>query len=103
MSLDSPVPRRLLSDEVFHRLRDSIVRGELAPGEKVRDGELAERLGLSRTPVREALAGWRTWGSSKPSPVSTPVSPPWTAARSRRRSPFCAPSTGRPSKRPFRS
>lgn len=56
MSLDSPVSRRLLSDEVFDRLRDSIVRGELVPGEKVRDGELAERLGLSRTPVREALA-----------------------------------------------
>ncbi|WP_329267072.1 GntR family transcriptional regulator [Streptomyces sp. NBC_01451] len=56
MSLDSPVSRRLLSDEVFHRLRDSIVRGELVPGEKVKDGELAERLGLSRTPVREALA-----------------------------------------------
>ncbi|TLS40893.1 GntR family transcriptional regulator [Streptomyces montanus] len=56
MSLDSPVSRRLLSDEVFQRLRDSIVRGELEPGEKVKDGELAERLGLSRTPVREALA-----------------------------------------------
>ena len=56
MSLDRPVSRRLLSDEVFDRLRDSIVRGELVPGEKVRDGELAARLGLSRTPVREALA-----------------------------------------------
>ncbi|SDO05504.1 transcriptional regulator, GntR family [Streptomyces sp. cf386] len=56
MSLDRPVSRRLLSDEVFDRLRDSIVRGELVPGEKVKDGELAERLGLSRTPVREALA-----------------------------------------------
>jgi len=56
LTLDYPVSRRLLSDEVFHRLRDSIVRGELAPGEKVKDAELAERLGLSRTPVREALA-----------------------------------------------
>ncbi|MEV8099836.1 GntR family transcriptional regulator [Kitasatospora sp. NPDC085879] len=56
MSLNTPVARRLLSDEVFQRLRDSIVRGELTPGEKVKDGELAERLGLSRTPVREALA-----------------------------------------------
>ncbi|EMF57723.1 GntR family transcriptional regulator [Streptomyces bottropensis] len=45
-------PRR----ESERRLRDSIVRGELVPGEKVRDGELAECLGLSRTPVREALA-----------------------------------------------
>ncbi|MBE1594694.1 MULTISPECIES: GntR family transcriptional regulator [Streptomyces] len=41
---------------MFPRLRDSIVRGEPVPGEKVRDGELAECLGLSRTPVREALA-----------------------------------------------
>jgi DNA-binding GntR family transcriptional regulator len=56
LALDAPVSRRLLSDEVFQRLRDSIVRGELAPGEKVKDAELAERLGLSRTPVREALA-----------------------------------------------
>ncbi|SEH03656.1 DNA-binding transcriptional regulator, GntR family [Nonomuraea solani] len=55
MSLDRPIPRPLLSDEVFHRLRDSIVRGELVAGEKVKDGELAVRLGLSRTPVREAL------------------------------------------------
>jgi DNA-binding GntR family transcriptional regulator len=50
-----PVPRRLLSDEVFDQLRDAIVRGELVPGEKVKDTELAERFGLSRTPVREAL------------------------------------------------
>ncbi|KAB2352349.1 GntR family transcriptional regulator [Actinomadura rudentiformis] len=55
MSLDQPVSRRLLSAEVFHRLRDSIVRGELAAGEKVKDSDLADRLGLSRTPVREAL------------------------------------------------
>lgn len=50
-----PVSRRLLSDEVFLRLRDAIVRYELPPGEKVRDQDLAERFGLSRTPVREAL------------------------------------------------
>ncbi|NJQ05423.1 GntR family transcriptional regulator [Streptomyces lonarensis] len=56
MTLDRPVSRTLLSEEVFHRLRDSIVRGELEPGEKVKDSELAARLGLSRTPVREALS-----------------------------------------------
>jgi DNA-binding GntR family transcriptional regulator len=37
-------------------LRDAIVTGELAPGSVIRDVELAERVGLSRTPVREALA-----------------------------------------------
>ena len=37
------------------KLRDAIVDGTLAPGESLRDGELAEWLGVSRTPVREAL------------------------------------------------
>jgi DNA-binding GntR family transcriptional regulator len=37
-------------------LRDAIITGELAPGDAIRDAELAERVGLSRTPVREALA-----------------------------------------------
>ena len=44
-----------MSDAAYERLRDAIVRGELAPGEKIRDAELAEMLGLSRTPVREAI------------------------------------------------
>ena len=37
-------------------LREAIVSGELEPGEPIKDTELAARLGLSRTPVREALA-----------------------------------------------
>ena len=48
-------PRTLLRDDVHRRIRDAIVRGELQPGEKLRDGELGEWLGVSRTPVREAL------------------------------------------------
>jgi DNA-binding GntR family transcriptional regulator len=47
--------RRLLRDDVYGRLRDAIVDGSLAPGEQLRDGELAAWLGVSRTPVREAL------------------------------------------------
>ena len=49
------IDRRLLRDDVYHRLRDAIVDGSLAPGEQLRDGELAAWLGVSRTPVREAL------------------------------------------------
>ncbi|WP_336631727.1 MULTISPECIES: GntR family transcriptional regulator [unclassified Microbacterium] len=52
---DAPLSRTLLRDDVHARLRDAIVAGTLAPGEQLRDAELAERLGVSRTPVREAL------------------------------------------------
>ena len=48
-------PRPLLRDDVLRRLRDAIVDGILAPQEQLRDGELAAWLGVSRTPVREAL------------------------------------------------
>lgn len=49
------VDRRRLSDIAFDRLKEAVIRGEIAPLEKIRDVDLAERLGLSRTPVREAL------------------------------------------------
>ena len=47
--------RPILRESVYGRLRDWIVEGSLEPGEQLRDQELAERLGVSRTPVREAL------------------------------------------------
>ncbi len=50
------VDRSLLRDRAYRMLRDAIIAGELAPGEIIRDGDLAERVGLSRTPVREALS-----------------------------------------------
>lgn len=51
----APIRPSLLRDSVHDRLRDAIVDGTLAPGEVVRDTELAAWLGVSRTPVREAL------------------------------------------------
>ncbi len=51
----APIRTALLRDTVHDRLRDAIVEGTLAPGEVVRDTELAAWLGVSRTPVREAL------------------------------------------------
>ncbi|MBT2519436.1 GntR family transcriptional regulator [Arthrobacter sp. ISL-28] len=56
MSPIDRVDRRLMSGEAYDRIRAAIVTGDLAPGERVKDSELAERMGLSRTPVREALA-----------------------------------------------
>jgi DNA-binding GntR family transcriptional regulator len=51
-----PVRRTLLRDRAYTSIRDAIVAGELEPGAVVRDAELAERMGLSRAPVREAFA-----------------------------------------------
>lgn len=51
-----PVHRTLLRDRAYEAIRDAIVRGDIRPGASVRDADLAERLGLSRAPVRDALA-----------------------------------------------
>jgi DNA-binding GntR family transcriptional regulator len=48
--------RDLLRDRAYGTLRDAIVDGTLAPGERLRDQELCDWLGLSRTPVRDALS-----------------------------------------------
>ncbi|MEN0083241.1 MAG: GntR family transcriptional regulator [Leifsonia sp.] len=48
-------PRRLIRDEVFQRLLDAIVGGDLLPGEQLYDAEIERWVGVSRTPVREAL------------------------------------------------
>ncbi|MFI6774771.1 GntR family transcriptional regulator [Nocardia sp. NPDC050412] len=46
---------RRVADKVCDRLRERIVGGELAPGDRIDPTEVAESLGVSRTPVREAL------------------------------------------------
>jgi DNA-binding GntR family transcriptional regulator len=52
----SPVAKQLMRSAAYDILRDAIIRGELEPGEAIKDTELASRMGLSRTPVREAVA-----------------------------------------------
>jgi DNA-binding GntR family transcriptional regulator len=49
------IPRSLARAEVYRTLKQWMVDLTLAPGETIRDHDLAERLGVSRTPVREAL------------------------------------------------
>jgi len=51
----NPIERPLVREQVYMRLRDWIVGGVLEPNEQMRDLDLARRLGVSRTPVREAL------------------------------------------------
>lgn len=50
-----PFNRSFMREEVYKTLLTWIMEGELRPGEKLLDKELAESMGVSRTPVREAL------------------------------------------------
>ena len=51
--LDRPVA---LADQVYHQLRDQLRTGRIGPSERLQEVALATQLGVSRTPVREALA-----------------------------------------------
>src|SRR5512146_1701899 len=44
-----------LRERILETIRDAIISGALKPGEKVAEPELAERFGISRTPIREAF------------------------------------------------
>jgi GntR family transcriptional regulator, rspAB operon transcriptional repressor len=47
--------RRKVADWVYEELKDAIVDLRLAPGEPLREATLAEQLGVSKTPIRQAL------------------------------------------------
>lgn len=53
---ETGVDRVLLRDSAYERLEGAIIDGSLAPGERLRDDDLSRQLGISRTPIREALA-----------------------------------------------
>ncbi len=50
-----PVSRRTLHDELVGRIRDMIIEARLPPGSRIHEGLLGQALGVSRTPLREAL------------------------------------------------
>ena len=52
---NSPVTGSLLAERVYAQLRQEILLARLRPGEPVSENQLAQRLGVSRTPVREAV------------------------------------------------
>ena len=52
---ETPSTPQTRSDEAFHCLQTAIVKGDLAPGEKIGERELCQRFELTRGPLREAL------------------------------------------------
>ena len=52
LNMDAYLPLR---DVVFNTLREAILKGELQPGERLMELQLASKLGVSRTPIREAI------------------------------------------------
>lgn len=56
VTLSNPLPRReSLHEQTYQALRTSILSGELSPGERLVETQLAKQLEVSRTPIREAL------------------------------------------------
>jgi DNA-binding GntR family transcriptional regulator len=51
----TPIARMTLHDAVLNQLRDMIIEGQLAPGTRINEGQVGASLGVSRTPLREAI------------------------------------------------
>ena len=74
--MEEKIQRTFVRQEAYLKLREWILEGTLAPGVQLRDKELAEQLGVSRTPIREALLRLEDEGLVKTNPNrSTLVSP----------------------------
>jgi DNA-binding GntR family transcriptional regulator len=64
--LRATVERQTLAEQVYASLKKAIVNGDLEPGERLKELEIAQSLGASRTPVREALSWLEQEGLVKP-------------------------------------
>lgn len=65
MAIDNYLPLR---DVVFNTLREAILKGDLEPGERLMELDLARKLGVSRTPIREAIRKLELEGLVKMAP-----------------------------------
>lgn len=59
---DSQIATSRIVTSVFDQILGAVRRGELRPGQRISDAQLAEEFGVSRTPVREALVRLRELG-----------------------------------------
>lgn len=71
--METKIQRTFIRQEAYDQLRNWILDGTLAPGAQLRDKELAEQLGVSRTPIREALLRLEDEGFVKTKPNRSTV------------------------------
>ncbi|EKE07833.1 MAG: hypothetical protein ACD_17C00503G0006 [uncultured bacterium] len=71
--MENKIQRTFIRQEAYDKLRKWILDGNLVPGAKLRDKELAEQLGVSRTPIREALLRLEDEGLVKTKPNRSTV------------------------------
>lgn len=67
MSIDFIVKNQALNQQIYTLLKQEILHHQLQPGERIVDAQVAARLGVSRTPAREAifqLSPYRTGGEA---------------------------------------
>ncbi len=57
------------SEQVYVALREALLSGAFTPGDQLRESEIAQQLGVSKTPVREAMSTLRAKGLLKSSPT----------------------------------
>jgi DNA-binding GntR family transcriptional regulator len=62
ISAVAPLKRQRLVDDAVHALRKAILNGQIAGGARLRQLDLADQLGISRTPIREALVRLKAEG-----------------------------------------
>lgn len=60
------VERQTLTEQIYNSLKQAIVSGDLRPGQRLKELQVAQSLGASRTPVREALSKLKQDGFVKP-------------------------------------
>ena len=66
MNTFEPIETQSLAERVAGVIRSAIISGQLAPGAPIRDRQVADELGVSRTPVRDALHRLHSEGLAEP-------------------------------------
>ncbi|MCI0397444.1 MAG: GntR family transcriptional regulator [Chloroflexi bacterium] len=77
------LPQTSLREQIVDTIRNAIIQGKLKPGEKIPEQELAEQLGVSRTPIREAIRILEQQGlvQTRPKNGTYIASPDWEEVR----------------------